>query len=182
MELGYLPFISNQSTYECANYNTGSTQNKYQDEIDRAGSLFLTFILYINPLDKPEISCSLFIEFLSLIMMNITKLSEAKLVEIITEYVMTQLRALGINLMSETIPEEQESTLINAIPEEDDTKAKKIFNEFTGEKSKDSPARDRRAGATNLIRNGIDVREYYGLEELQIVNKFIGRYENTLTV
>ena len=89
MELGYLPFISNQSTYEFANYNTGSTQNKYQDEIDKAGSLFLTFILYINPLDKPEISQNLFVEFLSLIMMNITKLSEAKLVEIITEYVMT---------------------------------------------------------------------------------------------
>jgi hypothetical protein len=77
-------------------------------------------------------------------MMNITSLSEAKLVEIITEYVMTQLRALGINLMSETIPEEQESTLINAIPEEDDTKAKRIFNEFAG--AEKTPTR---GGVTN---------------------------------
>lgn len=84
-----MPFIANQSSYEFADYNTGSTNNKYQDEIDKAGSLFLTFIFYINPLDKPGIPQGLFVEFLSLIMMNITKLSEAKLVEIITEYVMT---------------------------------------------------------------------------------------------
>ena len=85
-------------------------------------------------------------------MLYVTKSSEKELVELIVAFVIDIFTQCDIVPMQETatIPEENPfnvTGVIDAIPEEDDTKAMRIFNEFSTNKN-------------------VDAREFRGLSDL----------------
>ena len=82
-------------------------------------------------------------------MLFVTKSSEKELVELIVAFVIDIFVQCDIVPIHEsaTIPEENPFNAIDAIPEEDDTKVKKIFNEFQTNKN-------------------VDARDFHGLSDL----------------
>lgn len=122
--------------------------------------------MFLNPYEMETVSRNQLISFLCSIIPFLTKYKDAEVSNFLATTILESWEQNGIAIKSlaelATTGENRDSDP-NIIREEKDTKAMKIFQEFQN-------------------KGKIEARDFAGLNDVQIVNKFLSQHENAMKV